>query len=311
MHWLYQLNWYEQPRLSPTSIDRQTHETSNWLIFADRTDHVGNALALELEQRGISCHLVVSGNDFSHTGPKQWTVNMARPDDFHQLLGKLLIDSIDSIDSEAARWQRIVYLWGLDSPAMHEMNFDQLETAEIITSGAALFLTQALIAKRSPQFSPKLWFVTRNAQCPGEPIPVVPQAVPQASLWGLGRTIELEYPNLWGGLIDLPTINTDSALEPATMLATELLNHNHENQIAFRENKRFIARLVHLEPKSLVTENARQTSVRDDVSYLISGGLGMIGLKVAGWLADQGARTLILTSRRAPQESAQKNHRRT
>jgi len=38
--------------------------------------------------------------------------------------------------------------------------------------------------------------------------------------------------------------------------------------------------------------------VRDDGSYLITGGLGGLGLKVARWLFDRGARHLVLTGRR-------------
>ncbi|MHB1327306.1 MAG: SDR family NAD(P)-dependent oxidoreductase [Gemmatimonadales bacterium] len=44
--------------------------------------------------------------------------------------------------------------------------------------------------------------------------------------------------------------------------------------------------------------------VRDDASYLITGGLGGLGLAVAGWLADQGARHLALIGRRVPSAEA-------
>jgi acyl transferase domain-containing protein/thioesterase domain-containing protein/acyl carrier protein len=40
--------------------------------------------------------------------------------------------------------------------------------------------------------------------------------------------------------------------------------------------------------------------VRRDGTYLITGGLGALGLRVAGWLADEGAGTIALLSRRGP-----------
>ena len=40
--------------------------------------------------------------------------------------------------------------------------------------------------------------------------------------------------------------------------------------------------------------------VRSDGSYLVSGGLGALGLEAARWLAEQGAREVILLGRRAP-----------
>jgi surfactin synthase thioesterase subunit/NAD(P)-dependent dehydrogenase (short-subunit alcohol dehydrogenase family)/acyl carrier protein len=44
--------------------------------------------------------------------------------------------------------------------------------------------------------------------------------------------------------------------------------------------------------------------IRSDASYLITGGLGALGLKTAKWLAEQGAKHLILAGRRAPDEAA-------
>lgn len=41
-------------------------------------------------------------------------------------------------------------------------------------------------------------------------------------------------------------------------------------------------------------------TIRSDASYLITGGLGGLGLQVAAWLADQGAGGLVLVSRRQP-----------
>ncbi|CQR60908.1 type I polyketide synthase [Streptomyces leeuwenhoekii] len=44
--------------------------------------------------------------------------------------------------------------------------------------------------------------------------------------------------------------------------------------------------------------------VRPDASYLITGGLGGLGLLVARWLAERGAAAVVLTSRSAPTEAA-------
>ncbi len=44
--------------------------------------------------------------------------------------------------------------------------------------------------------------------------------------------------------------------------------------------------------------------VRSDATYLITGGLGAIGLKTASWLARSGARHIVLTGRRLPDERA-------
>ncbi|MBZ0285296.1 MAG: type I polyketide synthase [Anaerolineae bacterium] len=48
----------------------------------------------------------------------------------------------------------------------------------------------------------------------------------------------------------------------------------------------------------------QQGVVKDDSSYLITGGLGGLGLETARWLANQGARSLVLVGRRGPGENA-------
>ena len=44
--------------------------------------------------------------------------------------------------------------------------------------------------------------------------------------------------------------------------------------------------------------------LREDGTYLVTGGLGGIGLELAGWLADRGARSVVLNGRREPGEEA-------
>jgi acyl transferase domain-containing protein/acyl carrier protein len=55
----------------------------------------------------------------------------------------------------------------------------------------------------------------------------------------------------------------------------------------------------------LLVEPVPAATVRPDGAYLISGGLGGIGLQLAGWLADRGARHLALLGRSAPSAAAQ------
>ena len=45
--------------------------------------------------------------------------------------------------------------------------------------------------------------------------------------------------------------------------------------------------------------------LRQDRTYLVTGGLGGIGCAVAGWLADRGAGTIVLNGRRAPDDAAE------
>ncbi len=54
------------------------------------------------------------------------------------------------------------------------------------------------------------------------------------------------------------------------------------------------------------TAGGEAPQIREDASYLITGGLSGLGLATAGWLVDRGARCLVLMGRRSPQPAAQK-----
>ena len=77
-------------------------------------------------------------------------------------------------------------------------------------------------------------------------------------------------------------------------LIEQILNHDGEDQIAFRHGERHVARLM----RSKWTP-AKKPPLRfsADGSYLIAGGMGKVGLRLARWLAERGAKHLVLTSR--------------
>ena len=64
--------------------------------------------------------------------------------------------------------------------------------------------------------------------------------------------------------------------------------------MAFMRDARHIGKIV------LTAPPLREGRLRPDRTYLVTGGLGGIGCAVAHWLADQGARTIVLNGRRAP-----------
>ena len=283
--WLYELSWEERPA-SPA----RRSALASWLIFADRGG-VGAALAEQLESRGDWCHLVYAKT--MDMGPARFAIDPMRPEEFRRLLQEVSA-------WEGLPYRRVLYLWGLDIPSSAEMFSDSLVQAEELGCAAPLFLAQALAAVKSAStFAPRLWFVTRNAQ------PTASSSVPpepaHASLWGLGRTVALEYPSMWGGVIDLPPTHVLSPREDAEALVSELFRGDGEGEVCLRNGTRFVARLRRHQRK------AARASVRfrRDSTYLITGGLGMLGLRVAQWLVERhDVRSLVLVSRHAAEGRA-------
>ncbi|MCW2552476.1 MAG: ppsA 3 [Mycobacterium sp.] len=118
------------------------------------------------------------------------------------------------------------------------------------------------------------------------------RALRQSALWGLAGVIGAEQPQAWGGLVDLP--EDDDAGAHATALAS-VLPTAAKSVLALRDGEFLVPTLVPISGPP-VREPLR---CHADASYLITGGMGALGLLIAGWLADLGARRLVLAGRSA------------
>jgi NAD(P)-dependent dehydrogenase (short-subunit alcohol dehydrogenase family)/acyl carrier protein len=159
--------------------------------------------------------------------------------------------------------------------------------------GSVLHLVQELAQTEGTE-PPQLWLVTQGAQPVLDDKQAPPVAAAQASLWGFGRVIAAEHPEFWGGLIDLDPVGEPGKL--AEQLHAEILVADKEDQLAFRGERRYVARLVRASRPN-VNKSISTFRWQTDGSYLITGGLGDVGGHVARWMVSQGARRLILLGR--------------
>ncbi|MCC6168941.1 MAG: SDR family NAD(P)-dependent oxidoreductase, partial [Caldilineaceae bacterium] len=251
----------------------------NWLILADQSG-VGAQLADRLQRAGCAVTMALCGADDGQDAPGSVTINPARPDDFQRLLSAV---------TTAPGRLGVVHLWSLDAETPDDGATKTI--TETITAGqqndagSMLHLLHAVPA----QSDSRLWLVTRLAQAvSAEQRHYHPAA---ATLWGLGRVMALEQPERWGGLVDL---DNSPAADAAGQIFAELcrFDPDGEDQVAWRAGIRYAARLLRTP-----TLDAPPLRWRSEGSYLISGGLGGLGLKLAQRLAQQGVRHLVLTSR--------------
>jgi acyl transferase domain-containing protein/surfactin synthase thioesterase subunit/acyl carrier protein len=282
----YRVAWRETDR--PALVHGRANRAASWIILAD-ANGVGAALACSLEAFGHHAHLVHRSDGFAQQGPRAWTANERDPQGFHRLLAQFAV-------TEALPCDGVVYLWGLDAPSIDNLTFGGLKSASEMMCRGALAILHALVEMRSKHPMGRLWFVTTNTQNPASRWPVDPV---QAPLWGLGRTIAIEHPGLWGGLIDM---QRGSRSFDVDLLVEELLDTDGETQIVLSTHgRRYVPRLVE---QCLAELPARPPAIRAHATYLVTGGLGMLGHNVARWLIAKGAKHLVLTGRHASPEVA-------
>jgi NADP-dependent 3-hydroxy acid dehydrogenase YdfG/aryl carrier-like protein len=278
--WLYELQWRAQPLRHP-SVETSINAPGMWLLFADRRG-VGRALATLLEKRGERCLLVEAGTSYARMTANLWQLNPTRPADYTQLLA-------DVIDHGSMPLRGVVHLWLLDAAEPDVLTDATLVASQRLAFGSVVPLVQQLVRYERKE-TPRLWVVTSDAVPAGQ-MPTL-RGIAQTPVWGLGKVIALETPAAWGGLVDL---TSDFKAEEAAMrLAAELAASDDEDLVAWRGDQRYVARLVRRQPR--VTSQTPVVSAEG--TYLITGGLGGLGLQVAEWLVTHGARYLVLLGRR-------------
>jgi phthiocerol/phenolphthiocerol synthesis type-I polyketide synthase C len=115
------------------------------------------------------------------------------------------------------------------------------------------------LSRMGARKSPRLWMVTRGAQQldPGAPV-----SLAQTSLRGLARVLAFEHPELQTTTLDIDAVGGASA----TSLVDELLAGPEHDEVALRDGKRYVSRLVAAPttPRGDLVVEARHTAIEAD-----------------------------------------------
>lgn len=271
----YRFAWHRSPRTAPSRPSDRQHI----VVLADENG-LGAVLADALRSRGAHATVLHHG---------------------HALGGGLVVDAADrlvlarvwdTLASAKPAPTGLVWLWGVTASSRDASSADDVRAARHQLFDRLTPLVASLA--QSPFATTPLTLVTRGGAAVDadgtEPTGV---DIIQSMVWGFARTIALEHPGLWGGIVDLPA---DSAPAFGASLADEVLARDDEDQVALRGSERLVPRLTAFEPAG-----GASITLSPDGVYIVTGGLGALGLRVAQWMAARSARHILLTSRRGVQ----------
>jgi acyl transferase domain-containing protein/acyl carrier protein len=273
---LFEVQWREQ-ELAPSS--GREERPSAWLIFGGNTS-VGQALATVLAENGQRAIMVETAGRYERIRKDAYFIRDDSESDIQTLL--------DELEPNAPI--RILNCSSLETGIDEESSGREAEEREFRKSLSLAFIART-ISKRAGCH--QLWVATSGTQS------VIPggkgHAVAGSSLWGAGRVIANEHPEVWGGLIDLDP--ADSPAEAARRVCSEILAARGEPQVAYRADKRFVARFTPCKLNPAAFHRFDSGAV-----YVITGGTGALGREVAQWMVSRGARQLLVISRRPPSD---------
>jgi acyl transferase domain-containing protein/acyl carrier protein len=278
--WFYVPSWAYA--ISPASGNRE-RKTSCWLIFEDDFG-IGRQVAARLLQNGNDVITVQRSQEYSSTDSNTYYVNPHQSQHYAIVLNELR-------DSKMIP-DKILHLWnvGIVDEALSEMElFDDYQDLGFFS---LIHLVQALIKLRVNKVidigmvsSDQLSVSGIERICPA-----------RSALIGACKSISQEYPNILCRSMDiiLEEYRSRNSERLAEELIAELSEDCTDAVVAYRGGQRWIQAF---EPLRLDQTTDFNSALRQDGVYLITGGLGGIGLALAEHLARAFRARLVLLGR--------------
>jgi acyl transferase domain-containing protein/acyl carrier protein len=278
--WLYRPVWRPGEWPAETAAPRLD---GVWLLLADRLG-VADALASRLAARGAEVVLASPGEGFTHAAGR-FTLRPGESADYEQCLGRL----------GGRPLARVVHLCGLAPVPEQAGGEAAFRAAQELGFYSLLALAKALVRRKAAPGGLEIDVVTHgvHAVAPGDPL-----APERATVLGPAVVIPQEHPQLLIRAIDLDWPASGAAVDrervdlAAGRLLRELLAPAGELVVAHRGDARKVRAFDPAPPPPDSAQPFRAAGV-----YLITGGLGGIGLALAERLARTRQAKLVLTRR--------------
>ena len=277
--WFYRPLWKQAAPLPPLlSSGEKPHR---WLLFVDECG-LGEQLAQQLKARGHEVVRVQAGDRFSAIGEQSYVVNPRNAADYGELL-----QAVGPLDSAPTG---IVHLWGV-TPEVGTSGRNGLERTQERGFYSVLYLARAL-AGQTFAAPLRLKVVTNHVHAVTGQEHLCPA---KATVVGPCRVIPQEFPNVGCTHIDVIWPDGRSSRQPQLpeRFLAELFAEDTHPSVAHRGLHRWV-QAFEAAPALGQVVSAR---MRKKGVYLLTGGLGGIGLALAECLAEAVQAKLILVGR--------------
>ncbi|MBA3947171.1 MAG: SDR family oxidoreductase [Herpetosiphonaceae bacterium] len=283
--WFYLPSW-KRTSLASTSQLTSTSPQLKWLVWLDGCG-VGAALVQQLQAAQQQVIQVQAGAQFQRIAPNLYSLDPRQAADYHALVGDLV--------AHEQVPQHIVHVWNVTAAAQPMDDQAAFEHVQLLNFYSLLYLTQAL--GQQPATPVRLSVVSNNLQ---EVADHDLLAAEKATLVGLCKVIPQEYPHISCASIDIVLPN--GTLQPlVNQLISEIMSNSTERVVAYRGKFRWVQSF---EAIHLPAEASPPARLKTGGTYLITGGLGGVGLTIAEHLARTVQAKLVLVGRtRLPEQA--------
>ncbi|CAG9001595.1 MAG: hypothetical protein CENE_03618 [Candidatus Celerinatantimonas neptuna] len=283
--WFYLPSW---KKTTKTQYLKTTHTTnaSCWMLFADDHQEIDQSLKTKLINRGEPVIWVNRGDEYQADFDNfTFTINPDKREHYVSLF--------EAIKGYELTISHLVHLWNLTQVAGDEsgLNVHEYKALQQAPFYQPLYLEQALVNANLMDDLHVVFACNNTFSVAGERV-YCPE---KALLIGPSKVFYQEYPETQVHLVDVDLLVDESPEEIADHLIGEAMIATHGNTIVYRQGQRweedyqdvYLPAMKEIQPEA----------IKNDGIYLVTGGLGGLGVVITDYLSQISDATLILTYR--------------
>ncbi len=276
--WLYLPCW--KPSVRPRA--QSSDGPGSWLLFVDRCA-VGADLAERLRAEGERVATVEPGSGF-HNGGERFVVDPLASADYLAVLRELC--------ERGQAPAHVVHLWGLTPHERAAPTSARFEREQGLGFHSLMHLLQALF-KENLESSVRLDVVANQTQEVNGGDDLAPE---KATLRAPAMVAAQEHPGMICRCLDMDIPPDDRRQRDVllTQLCDEIRSSSTDPVVAYRRRTRWVQ---DYQPVRLETVDGRRSPYRQHGVYLLTGGLGGVGMVLARHLAQTVQARLVLVGR--------------
>ncbi|MEC7803537.1 MAG: SDR family NAD(P)-dependent oxidoreductase [Pseudomonadota bacterium] len=280
--WFYSPSWTRCPWISRSADGANNGSGRAWLVFTDGSEFSAR-LVERIKAQGYDPSVVKLGKRYHRDGDRGFTIDPRSPRDYFLLT--------EDLHRAGTVPETILHLWCHSPSITDAASAPTIDTWQSLGFYSLVYLSQAL-DKISVTKPIKISVVTSQAQEVLTGDTLIPA---KAMVHGPCVVIPQELTNVACQSVDVAAAEVGNwNTQKLDALLADVATESSGNVVAYRGNHRWTRTYS---PLPLAPTNAKPTLLRQRGIYLITGGLGGVGLLLAEYLARTVQAKLVLTGR--------------
>jgi acyl transferase domain-containing protein/acyl carrier protein len=287
--WLYVPSWEMASAPVTVPLEELRAHNQRFLVFGDSFG-LCDAVTRRLQETGLKVVTVKRGRKFSSLKADAFEISPHSSSDYHRLFQEL--------NDSGLMPHRILHFWNVHPEDISPESIGDFDYWQDLGFYSLLFIAQAL--NKQNVFSEVRIDVVSNQT---HSLTIEENIVPEkTTVLGACKCIPQEYRHLICRNIDIALHNFSDNSVNGDSLFAELTSNSMDAMVAYREGERWVQSF---EPEYLDEIPEDGFPLRENGVYLITGGLGKVGLELAKAMAESTPVKLVLIGRSALPERSE------